>query len=207
MVGAGALIVLVGAVVEDALHQAHAGAVVDQGLGGAQALLVADPARGQRPGCRALLALALPAGLAQQEVLVQLGRRGRALEVQRLAVDRLGLDAHSPRGGLVSHGGWRHVVQEPLVGGRAAAAAHGAGAATEGDPVVGDVLVTAGRRGGQLRGPAPGPLGAGGGRQARVVYVVVLHVAGLHLVDGEDGEWVLEPAVGHAAVEKGLDHD
>lgn len=33
MVGAGALIVLVGAVVEDTLHQAHAGAVVDQGLG------------------------------------------------------------------------------------------------------------------------------------------------------------------------------
>lgn len=33
MVSAGALIVLVGAVVEDALHQAHAGAVIDQGLG------------------------------------------------------------------------------------------------------------------------------------------------------------------------------
>lgn len=29
MVGTGAFIVLVGAVVEDALHQAHAGAVVD----------------------------------------------------------------------------------------------------------------------------------------------------------------------------------
>lgn len=110
VVGAGALIVLVGAVVEDPLHQAHAGAVVDQGLGGAQALLVADPARGQRPGRRALLALALPAGLAQQEVLVQLGRRCGPLEVQRLAVDGLGLDAHSPRGGLVSHGGRRHVV-------------------------------------------------------------------------------------------------
>lgn len=73
--------------------------------------------------------------------------------------------------------------------------------------MVGDVLVTAGRRGGRLRGTTLGPLGAGGGRQARVVDVVVLHVAGLHLVDGEDGEWVLEPAVGHAAVEKGLDHD
>lgn len=33
MVRAGTLIVLVGTVVEDALHQAHAGAVVDQGLG------------------------------------------------------------------------------------------------------------------------------------------------------------------------------
>lgn len=99
------------------------------------------------------------------------------------------------------------MVQEPLVGGRAAAAAHGAGPPAEGDPVVGDVLVTAGRRRGQLRGPSPGPLRASGGRQARVVYVVVLHVAGLHLVDGEDSEWVLEPAVGHTAVKKRLDHD
>lgn len=72
VVGTGALIVLVGAVVEDALHQAHACAVVDQGLGRAQALLVADPAGGQRPGGRTLLALTLPTGLAQQEVLVQL---------------------------------------------------------------------------------------------------------------------------------------
>lgn len=66
--------------------------------------------------------------------------------------------------------------------------------------MVGDVLVTAGRWRGQLWGPAPGPLGANRGHQARVVYVVVLHVAGLHLVDGEDGEWVLEAAVGHTAV-------
>lgn len=207
MVGAGALVVLVGAVVEDALHEAHAGAVVDQGLRGAQALLVADPAGGQRPGRRALLALALAAGLAQQEVLVQLRGHGRALEVQRLAVDHLGLDAHGPRGGLVGHGWWGHVVQEALVGGRAAAAAHGAGAPAEGNPVVGGILVTAGGHRGQLRGSAPGPLGASGGGQARAVYVVVLHVAGLHLVDGEDGERVLEPAVGHTAVQKGLDHD
>lgn len=66
--------------------------------------------------------------------------------------------------------------------------------------MVGDVLVTAGRRRGQLWGPTPGPLRANGGHQAGVVYVVILHVAGLHLVDGEDGEWVLEAAVGHAAV-------
>lgn len=46
VVGAGALIVLVGAMVEDALHQAHTCAIVDQGLGRAQALLVADPAGG-----------------------------------------------------------------------------------------------------------------------------------------------------------------
>lgn len=73
--------------------------------------------------------------------------------------------------------------------------------------MVGDVLVTAGGCWGQLRGATPGPLRAGGRCQARVIYVVVLHVASLHLVDGEDGEWVLEPAVGHTDVKKGLDHD
>lgn len=44
MVGAGALIVLIGAVIEDALHEAHARAIVDQGLCRAQTLLVTDPA-------------------------------------------------------------------------------------------------------------------------------------------------------------------
>lgn len=66
--------------------------------------------------------------------------------------------------------------------------------------MVGDILVTAGRRWGQFWGPTPGPLRASRGHQARIVYVVVLHMAGLHLVDGEDGEWVLEAAVGHTAV-------
>lgn len=46
MVSTRALIILVSTVVEDTLHQAHARAVVDQGLGGAQALLVAHPAGG-----------------------------------------------------------------------------------------------------------------------------------------------------------------
>lgn len=73
--------------------------------------------------------------------------------------------------------------------------------------MVGDILVTAGRRRGQLRGPTPGPLRATLGCQAGVVYVVIFHMAGLHLVNGEDGEGVLEPAMGHSAVEKGLDHD
>lgn len=51
--------------------------------------------------------------------------------------------------------------------------------------MVSDILVAAGRCGGQLWGPTPGPLGTHGrGRQARIVYVVVLHVAGLHLVNG-----------------------
>lgn len=50
--------------------------------------------------------------------------------------------------------------------------------------MVSDILVTAGRRRGQLWDPTPGPLGTQGGGQARVVYVVILHVTGLHLVDG-----------------------
>lgn len=71
---------------------------------------------------------------------------------------------------------------------------------------MGDILVTAGRCWGWFWDPSPGPLGAGCGGQARVVNVVVLHVAGLHLVDGKDGEWVLEPAGGHPAIKKGLHH-
>lgn len=69
------------------------------------------------------------------------------------------------------------------------------------------VLLAARGRWCQLCGAAPGPLRAGGRHQAGVVYVVILHVADLHLVDGEDGEWVLEPAVRRAAVKKGLHHD
>lgn len=115
MVSAGALIILVGAMVEDALYEAHARAIVDQGLGRAQALLVADPAGGQRPRGRTFLALTLPTGLTQQEVLIQLWRSCWALEVQWLTVDRLGLEAHSPGRSLLSHGRWSHVVEQPLV--------------------------------------------------------------------------------------------
>lgn len=50
--------------------------------------------------------------------------------------------------------------------------------------MVSDILVTAAGGRGQLWDPTPGPLGAHGGGQARVVYVVILHVAGLHLVNG-----------------------
>lgn len=114
VVGTRALVVLVGAVVEDALDQAHAGGVVDQVLRRAETLLVAHPARRQSPGQGTLLALAFPAGLAQQEVLVQLLRHG-ALQVQGLAVDHLGLDANGAGGGLLCHGHRGHVVQEPLV--------------------------------------------------------------------------------------------
>lgn len=50
--------------------------------------------------------------------------------------------------------------------------------------MVSDILVTAGRRRGQLWDPTSGPLGTQGGGQARVVYVVIFHVTGLYLVDG-----------------------
>lgn len=73
--------------------------------------------------------------------------------------------------------------------------------------MVSNILVTAGRCRSQLWGPTPGPLGACGRGQARAVYVIILHVAGLHLVNGQDGEWVLEPAEGHSAVKEGLHHD
>jgi len=114
VVGTRALVVLVGAVVEDTLDETHAGGVVDQVLCRAEALLVAHPARRQSPGQRALLALAFPAGFAQQKVLVQFLRHG-ALQVQGLAVNRLGLDANRSGGRLLRHGRRGHVVQEPLV--------------------------------------------------------------------------------------------
>lgn len=65
MVSTRALVILVGAVVEDALDETHAGGVVDQVLCRAEALLVAHPAGRQSPGQRALLTLAFPTGFAQ----------------------------------------------------------------------------------------------------------------------------------------------
>lgn len=71
-----ALVVLVlGAVVEDAFDQAHAGGRVHQALGGAETLLVTDPAGGQAAGQSALGAATLPTRLAHHQVLL-LGRRG-----------------------------------------------------------------------------------------------------------------------------------
>lgn len=122
MVSAGALVILVRAVVEDALHETHAGGVIDQVLCRAQAFLVAHPTGGQSPGQGTLLALAFPTGFTQQKVLVQLQRSG-SLQVHGLAVHRLGLDPDCSRGrrgggrgGLLHHWGWHHVIQEPLIG-------------------------------------------------------------------------------------------
>lgn len=44
-------------------------------------------------------------------------------------------------------------------------------------------------------------LGSGG-----VVGVVVLYVGRLHLVNGQDGERVLQPPIGDPTVQQGLDH-
>lgn len=205
VVGTRAFVVLVGAVVEDALDQTHAGGVVDQALRRAQARLVAHPARRQSPGQCTLLALAFPTGFAQQKVLIQFLRHG-FLQVQGFAVDCFGLDAHRPGRGLLSHGCRGHVVQEPLVRRGAAAAADGAGPPVEGDPGVGDVLLAALRVARGCFMGTPGSLGGCRQGSSGVVSVVVLYVGRLHLVNGQDGERVLQPPVGDPAVQQGLDH-
>lgn len=68
VVGARVPLVVVGAVVEDALDQAHARAVLQRALGRAQALAVARQARRQAPGSRAVAAFAFPAALADELV-------------------------------------------------------------------------------------------------------------------------------------------
>lgn len=268
--------------VEDPFDQAHAGGCIHQALGRAQALLVADPARGEGSGERTLCATALPTVLAEKEVLL-LGRGGRdqpqrwrasggaqtscrhrcRLEVQRFrgggaggSRGRRGEDlglrgseaARSPsrdcvdgalvgqQVGVVVHGGGgRGVVQQPLIGRGAAAAADGAGSAAEGNPRVGSgvlvgmglapallvglvlvvvVVVVVGPQEGLLvltqpRDPSVGRLVAGGllGDYGGAVDVVVLHMRRLDLVDGVDGERVLQTAVGHPAVQQGLGYE
>lgn len=68
MVRARVPLVVIGAVVEDALDQAHARAVLQRALGRAEALAVARQAGGQAPGSRAVAALALPTALADELV-------------------------------------------------------------------------------------------------------------------------------------------
>lgn len=45
------------------------------------------------------------------------------------------------------------------------------------------------------------------GDNGRAVDVVVLHMRGLDLVDGVDGERVLQAAVGHSTVQQGLGYE
>lgn len=136
-----ALVVLVlGAVVEDAFDQTHAGGRVHQALGGAQTLLVTDPAGGKAAGQRALSTATLPTCLAHHKVLL-LRRRGgdqrlsvpdaRTRSSTRLQVKRFGgrgagrAEAFGAADGVehavgqvgvvVHHGGGGCVVQQPLV--------------------------------------------------------------------------------------------
>lgn len=70
------VVVVVGTVVENALHQTHARPVLDHALGRTQTLSVAGKARRKRPRRRALAALAFPAALADVQMRrVQLFRR------------------------------------------------------------------------------------------------------------------------------------
>lgn len=136
---------------------------------------------------------------------------------------------------VVHRWGGRSVVQQPLIRRGAAAAADRAGPPAEGNPRVGGgVLVRVGLAPALLvvlvlvivmmvvvcpqegllilakpgdssvhRLLARGLLGDDGG----AVDVVVLHMRGLYLVDGVDGERVLQAAVGHSTVQQGLGYE
>lgn len=80
-----------GAVVEDALDQAHAGPVLHHALRRAEALPVAGQAGRQGPGSRALAALALPTLLTDELVLGQVLFQ-RALQVVHRQLLGLGPD-------------------------------------------------------------------------------------------------------------------
>lgn len=67
VISAGVL-VIAGAVVEEALDAAETSPVVEEALWGAQAALIAQPAGGQATGGRAAGTLAAPALLADEEV-------------------------------------------------------------------------------------------------------------------------------------------
>lgn len=264
--------------VEDPFDQAHAGGCIHQALSRAQALLVANPARGKGSGECTLRASALPTVLAEIEVLL-LGWGGRdqrqpllacsgahpscgnlcRLEVQRLR----GGAAGGSRGGgedfrfrgseatwssgsdcidgaLVGMHVWMVVhcwggcsmVQQSLIRGCAAAAADRAGPPTEGNPWVGGgllvgvglapallvvlvlvivMMVVVCPQEGLLILTKPGDssvrsllawglLRDNGG----AVDVVILHMRRLYLVDGVDGERVLQAAVWHSTVQQGL---
>lgn len=70
------IILVLGAVVEDAFDQTHAGGSVHQALSGAQTLLVTHPAGGQGPGQCALSAAAFPTRLTHHQVLLLSWRGG-----------------------------------------------------------------------------------------------------------------------------------
>lgn len=136
---------------------------------------------------------------------------------------------------VVHRWGGRSVVQQPLIRRCAAAAADRAGPPAEGDPRVGGcvlvrvglapallvvlvlvivMMVVVSPQEGLLILTEPGDssvcillawglLGDDGG----AVDVVVLHMRGLYLVNGVDGEGVLQAAVGYSTVQQGLGYE
>lgn len=134
---------------------------------------------------------------------------------------------------MVVHGwGGCSVVQQPLIRRGTAAAADRAGASTEGYPRVGGgvlvlvrlapallvglvlvivMMVVVRPEEGLLIRTEPGDSSVGRlltrrllGDNSRAVDVVVLYVRRLYLVNGINGERVLEAAVGHSTVQQGL---
>lgn len=126
VISAGVL-VIAGAVVEEALDAAETSPVVEEALWGAQAALIAQPAGGQATSGRAAGTLAAPALLADEEVpavqaaLLHRPFQGRFLRFQ-LAGPGLRPDER------VARVGRRQGAEQALLGGRGALG-HGAGRA------------------------------------------------------------------------------
>lgn len=127
------------------------------------------------------------------------------------------------------------MIQQPLIRGGAAAAADRAGPPTEGNPRVGGgvllrvglapallvvlvlvivMMVVVCSQEALLILTKPGDSSVYRllawrllGDDCGAVDVVVLHMRGLYLVDGVDGEGVLQAAVGHSTVQQGLGND
>lgn len=95
------VLIIVGAVIEEALHTADTSPVIDHVLGWAKTLFVTDPTRWEGPWIRALLALALPTVLTPVAVCSQVFFAQR-LQLAWLEL-RLGLHADYP----VSNWPWR----------------------------------------------------------------------------------------------------
>lgn len=110
------VLVVVGAVIEEAFHAAHAGPIVNHVLGGAEALLVADPVRRQSPRVGALLTLALAAVLTPVGVQAQILLAAQRLQLAWLEL-RLGLHPDYPVGNGPRGEGRS---QQSLLGGAAA---------------------------------------------------------------------------------------
>lgn len=113
-VSAVVLVVLGGAVVEEAFDAAQARAVFHEALGGAQTALSAGPARGQAAGGAALLALTAAAPLADEQMEAPLGFTLRQAFSQRIVGLEFSFGLRTDHGARV---GWSQTCQESLVRG------------------------------------------------------------------------------------------